>query len=132
MSATAKIIPIPIQNEVIKEAQKEIKKVFKPKPRPGTAGYKWSPQQRARFLATMKAKAKERRKSRKRPREERLEDATDAYIGRITTTKAKRSIRAERSDAVVYLRAATRHVAHVTNAELLSLLALRRLLGEIE
>lgn len=67
----------------------------------------------------------------KRSLAERTEDATDRAIAAATGRKG-RTAGEERADAIVYLRAATERIAHATDAELLALLALRRLQGRIK
>lgn len=121
---------------------------------------KWTPQRLAKFQRTMRRKRRERERAKRqdrrkaqaspagkpigRPRagnavSEALRNAsrgrrTDA-IGPHTEAIARRSVRVageERSDAIVYLRAATERISHATDAELLALLALRRLEGRIK
>lgn len=139
-NATAEVIALPVRR--------------KAGPPPGT---KWTPERRAKFLRTMRRKARERNRAareerrkgregkrgarsiaRPRPRrsaEERLEDATDRAIARNTGPQEGRKARAageQRLDAIAYLRAAVEGYEGIPTSVCLSLLALRRLLGQIK
>lgn len=138
-NATAQVVKFPSQNG---------------NGRPGTPGYRWSPAQHRKFVATMRVKRKERLRAQRelaarskpgrkgkaapRPRDEREEDETDrlvASIGRNSkpvTGRSGESLREQRSDAIVYLEAAAERLAGISNAELLACLALRRLRGQIK
>jgi hypothetical protein len=142
-NATAQVVKFPSQNG---------------NGRPGTPGYRWSPAQHRKFVATMRAKRKERlrarrelaerskpvRKGKAAPRAPRALPVEDLVAARRlpgdrpirdskpATGRSGESLREQRSDAIVYLEAAAERLAHVSNAELLAALALRRLRGQIK
>ena len=145
MSAAEKVIAdqlreatnvVPIRPKAAKRA--------KPKTRPGTHGYKWTPAQRRKFRATFARKKaawlKEERQGRRSTRErrsaaEREEDRKDALLLRSTVAPTLRKGKPgpeERLDAIVYLSRAYAAYAHVPDDVLLGLLALRTLQGRIK
>lgn len=149
------IIPIPTTPPFVGPGTPRVKRKYERQAkRPGQKGYTWTPQQRARFLATAARKRKERNRKSKERRSaaERREDAVDrALAGLRSLPPPSRPSRGalqantdspsgrkghtageERSDAIVYLTAATERIAHASDAELLALLALRRLQGRIK
>lgn len=140
---SAQVIQMPGPANVIVQAMRK----EKPKKRPGTAGYKWTPAQRKKFLATAARKQAarfreeraERRQARlgrkaggaakaaRRPLEGRLEGLTAAPTGR----KGKPGPE-ERLDAIVYLARAYAAYEGIPDEALLGLLALRTLQGRIK
>lgn len=142
-TATAEVIALPVER--------------RPGPPKGAKMPKWTPERRAKFLRTMRRKARERNRA---AREERrtgrkgskggrpIARARAAYAGRQAAKgvieqaigphtgpqerRKGRQAGEERLDAIAYLRAAVEGYEAVPTSVCLSLLALRRLLGQIK
>ena len=142
-TASAEVIALPVER--------------RPGPPKGVKMPKWTPERRAKFQRTMRRKAKEReraarqetRKGRKgrrgastiaRPRaayaaRQAARGGSEGAIGPRTGPQDGRKARAageERLDAIAYLRAAVEGYEAIPTSVCLSLLALRRLLGQIK
>lgn len=137
------VIPIPVENKRVPKTKRKMPS--------------WTPERREKMRKAWERKRREReamRKAERATRRKGLEAPTGrnrkpkarrSGLGRSTagdavlaalpgefTARSGRTAGEERADAIVYLRAATEAIAHASDAELLALLALRRLQGRIK